>query len=626
MEGLRDCTTSSSTASTPTFHTLRQARRTALNRVFAAIYSCAILAFLYHHALKLTHSNSLAAFFISLSLFISDIFLSFMWVTQQSFRMTPVYRSEFPEQLKQVVNESDFPALDVFICTADPYKEPPISVVNTALSVMAYDYPAEKVSVYISDDGGSQITLFAFMEAAKFASHWLPFCRKNNIVDRSPDAYFASNQPWCSETEKIKEMYESMKVKVDNVLERGKVADDYITREEELTAFTKWTNGFTRQDHPAVIQVLLDNSKDKDISGHLMPSLIYVSREKSRTSPHHFKAGALNALLRVSAVMTNAPMILTLDCDMYSNDPQTPIRVLCYLTDPKIRSTLGYIQFPQKFHGLNENDIYACEHKYMYIVNPLGMDGLSGPDYEGSGCFFCRRAFFGGPSNMISQEIPELNPHHVVAKHIQSQPILELAHKVAGCNFENSTRWGYKVSESWFFLYVFLFLGAYGQHLLEFILEGGTIQRWWNDQRMWMIRGLSCFLFGSLEYFLKYLGISTTSFNVTNKVVDDEQSKNYEQGIFDFGVPSPMLVSLTMSAIINLAALVRGLTEAFMGRKLEEMFVQMFIAGFVVVNSAPIYEAMVLRSDKGRMPIKTTVVSIFLALALYVLFPFTVRN
>nr|XP_023881371.1 cellulose synthase-like protein G3 isoform X2 [Quercus suber] len=628
MEGLRDCTTSSSTASTPTptFHTLRQARRTGLNRVFAAIYSCAILALLYHHALKLIHSTSLASFFISLSLFISDIFLAFMWVTQQSFRMTPVYRSEFPEQLKQVVNESDFPALDVFICTADPYMEPPISVVNTALSVMAYDYPAGKVSVYISDDGGSQITLFAFMEAAKFASHWLPFCRKNNIVDRSPDAYFASNQPWCSETEKIKEMYESMKIKVDDVLERGKVVDDYITGEEELTAFTKWTNGFTRQDHPAIIQVLLDNSKDKDISGHLMPSLIYVSREKSRTSAHHFKAGALNALLRVSAVMTNAPMILTLDCDMYSNDPQTPIRVLCYLTDPKIRSALGYIQFPQKFHGLNENDIYACEHKYMFIVNPLGMDGLSGPDYEGSGCFFCRRAFFGGPSNMISPEISELNPHHVVAKHIQSQPILELAHKVAGCNFENSTRWGYKVSEPWFFLYVFLFLGAYGQHLLEFILEGGTIQRWWNDQRMWMIRGLSCFLFGSLEYFLKCFGISTTSFNVTNKVVDDEQSKKYEQGVFDFGVPSPMLVSLTMSAIINLAALVRGLTEAFMGRKLEEMFVQMFIAGFVVVNSAPIYEAMVLRSDKGRMPIKTSVVSIFLALALYVLFPFTVRN
>uniref|UniRef100_A0A2N9H8J3 Glycosyltransferase 2-like domain-containing protein n=1 Tax=Fagus sylvatica TaxID=28930 RepID=A0A2N9H8J3_FAGSY len=743
MEGLRE--SSSSTTSTPTFHTLRKAQRTAFNRVFAAIYTCAILALLYHHALKLIHystTTNLASFFISLSLFISDIFLAFMWGTQQCFRMTPVYRSEFPEQLKQVVNESDFPPLDVFICTADPYKEPPMSVVNTALSVMAYDYPAEKISVYVSDDGGSQLTLFALMEAAKFASHWLPFCRKNDIVERSPDAYFASNHTWCSETEKIKIMYESMKIKVDTVLERGKVDNDYITGEEERRIFIKWINGFTRHDHPAVIQVLLDNSKDKDILGHLMPNLIYVSREKSRTSAHQFKAGALNALLRVSAVMTNAPMILTLDCDMYSNDPQTPLRVLCYLLDPKIRSKLGFIQFPQQYHGLNKNDIYACEHKYLFIINPLGMDGLSGPNYVGTGCFFNRRAFFGGPLTMISPEIPELNPHQVVDKHIQSQPILELAHKVAGCNYENNTSWGYKigfkygslvedfytgfrlqcegwkgifcnpkrpaflgdvpislvdvvnqckrwtiglldvvfskynpitfgtrainplmglayahysfwpswsipitiyafipqlallngvnifpkVSEPMFFLYVFLFLGAYGQHLLDFVLEGGTVQRWWNDQRMWMIRGLSCFLFGSLEFFLKSLGISTLGFNLTSKAVDDEQSKRYEQGAFDFGVPSPMFVPLTMAVIINLASFIRGFIEAFMGSKLEELFVQMFIAGFVVVNSVPIYEAMVMRSDKGRMPIKTTAISIFLAFALYVLFSLTIRN
>jgi hypothetical protein len=51
--------------------------------------------------------------------------------------MFPVYRKQFPENLKKIMERSDFPALDVFICTADPYKEPPISVVNTALSVMA---------------------------------------------------------------------------------------------------------------------------------------------------------------------------------------------------------------------------------------------------------------------------------------------------------------------------------------------------------------------------------------------------------------------------------------------------------------------------------------------------------
>ena len=150
--------------------------------------------------------------------------------------------------------------------------------------------------------------------------------------------------------------------------------------------------------------------------------------------------------LRVSAAMTNAPIILTLDCDMYSNDPQTPLRALCYLSDPKIQSKLGYVQFPQIFHGINKNDIYSCEYKRIFQIDPLGLDGLLGPFYVGTGSFFNRRVFFGGPSTLISPEITEIGPYYVVDKPIQSQPILELAYKVAGCNYENNTKWGFKVS------------------------------------------------------------------------------------------------------------------------------------------------------------------------------------
>ncbi len=57
---------------------------------------------------------------------------------------------------------------------------------------MAYDYQADKVSVYVSDDGGSVLTLFAFVEVAEFGRHWLPFCRNNKIAVRSPEQYFAS--------------------------------------------------------------------------------------------------------------------------------------------------------------------------------------------------------------------------------------------------------------------------------------------------------------------------------------------------------------------------------------------------------------------------------------------------
>nr|XP_048319849.1 cellulose synthase-like protein G3 isoform X4 [Ziziphus jujuba var. spinosa] len=732
----------------PTLHTANVSRRTTMNRVFAVVYAMAIMALLYRHALTLhLHSTTVSSFFIYLCMLISDLVLAFMWTMLQSIRMRPVYRKEFPENIKKLVRESEFPALDVFICTADPYKEPPMRVVNTALSVIAYDYPTEKVSLYVSDDGGSAPTLFALMEAAKFASHWLPFCRKNNVAERCPDAYFAANHfssSSDSETQKIKILYESLKVKVENVVERGKIGEDHIVHERDRQAFSKWnTPGFTRHEHPTIIQVILDSSRDRDNAGHVMPNLVYVSREKSKTSPHHFKAGALNVLLRVSAAMTNAPVVLTLDCDMNSNDPQTPVRVLCYLSDKKLQPKLGYIQFPQRFRGINKNDIYACEFKRLFQINPVGMDGLAGTSYVGTGCFFSRRVFFGGPSAFVPPEIPQLRPESVVENPIQSPEVLKLAHVVAGCNYEKQTQWGFKigvrygslvedyftgyclqcegwnsifcnperaafygdapislvdvlnqnkrwalgllevafskycpvtfgtqamgplmgfayahyafwpiwfipitiyaflpqlalfngitifpkVSDPWFLVYLFLSLGAYGQDFLDFLVNGGTVQRWWNDQRMWLIRGLSCFLFGSIEFFLKSLGIYTHGFNVTSKVLLDEQSKRYEQGVFEFGVQSPMFVALTMAAFANLGGFVWGILGVLRGsNNLEELFVQIFIAGFGILNCKPVYHALVKRSDKGGLPIKTTLLSMVLAVALIVAFSFVLRN
>ncbi|KAK4843031.1 hypothetical protein QYF36_003018 [Acer negundo] len=664
MGGLRESTATSAT----TLNTVEPLRRTTLNRVFAAVYTCAIVTLLYHHAQTLLfQSKTLLSFSISLSLLVADMVLAFMWTTAQSFRMRSVHRREYPENLKKVTKRDEFPGLDVFICTADPYKEPPMGVVNTALSVMAYDYPTEKISVYVSDDGGSAFTLFAFMEAAKFASYWLPFCRKKEVMERNPDVYFASNHSWNSETEKIKMMYESMKVRIEHVVEIGKVSDEYIASDQEREAFDKWTDRFTRQDHPTVIQVLLESSKDKDIKGNYLPNLVYVSREKSKTSHHYFKAGALNALLRVSATMSNAPIVLTLDCDMYSNDPETPLRALCFISDPNIKPNLAYVQFPQRFRGINKNDIYASEFKRLFELNPIGLDGLRGPCYVGTGAFFYRRAFFGDPSTFITPEIVELSSNHVVEEPIKSPSILSLAHRVVGCNYENQTKWGYeigfrygslvedyftgyshsafwpslsipitvygflpqlallngvtifpKVSEPMFFLYTFLFLGAYGQEFLDFVLEGGTFGKWWNDQRIWMIKGLSSYLFGFTEYLLNSFGISALGFNVTSKVVDDELSKRYDQEIFEFGAPSPMFVPTTMAAILNFFSFSWGLLQIIRGvGDMQGQFLQMLLSGFVVVNCWPIYEAIVLRTDKGKLPAKVTVIAAFLAWALY---------
>ncbi|XP_039172544.1 probable mixed-linked glucan synthase 6 isoform X2 [Eucalyptus grandis] len=67
-----------------------------------------------------------------------------------------------------------------------------------------------------------------------------------------------------------------------------------------------------------------------DAKGNELPRLIYVSCEKRLGFQHHKKAGAMNALVRVSAVLTNGPFLLNLDCDPYINNSKA-LREAMYL-------------------------------------------------------------------------------------------------------------------------------------------------------------------------------------------------------------------------------------------------------------------------------------------------------
>ncbi|KFK28958.1 hypothetical protein AALP_AA7G070700 [Arabis alpina] len=612
-----------------------------------------------------------------------------MWATTTSLRLNPVHRSEYPERYE--AKPEDFPKLDVFICTADPYKEPPMMVVNTALSVMAYDYPADKISVYVSDDGGSSLTLFALMEAAKFSKHWLPYCKNNNVQDRSPEVYFSANSHLKDEEAlNLKRMYEDLKKRVKHVVDCGKVDTQSIKSNQLREVFDLGDHKFTRNDHPSIITVLQTNETE------MMPNLIYVSREKSKVSSHHFKAGALNTLLRVSSVMTNSPIILTLDCDMYSNDPITPVRALCYLSDPKINSNLGFVQFPQKFQGITKNDIYGSELKRPFDINTIGYDGLMGPIYMGTGCFFNRRTFYGPPSML---EINDLGPNRIVDKPINAQDILALAHNVARSNYECNTKWGSKIGfrygslvEDYYTGYMLhcegwrsVFCGPkraafYGDSPKSLVDVVGQQTRWsigllevdfckyspfnygfkslgllmslgYCYYAFWPFCSISLIVYGLLpqlaifygvsifpktsdplfglylflflEFTLKTLNLSTHGFNVTSKANDDDkQRKRYEQEIFDFGSSSSMFLPVATVAIMNLLAFVWGIYDLL--ARGEGLVIELMLTSFGVVNCLPIYEAMVLRTDDGKLPKRVSflagIITLVLIMSGYLLF------
>jgi cellulose synthase A len=81
--------------------------------------------------------------------------------------------------------------VDLFVSTVDPLKEPPLVTANTVLSILAVDYPVDKVSCYVSDDGASMLSFESMSETAEFARKWVPFCKKFSIEPRAPEFYFS---------------------------------------------------------------------------------------------------------------------------------------------------------------------------------------------------------------------------------------------------------------------------------------------------------------------------------------------------------------------------------------------------------------------------------------------------
>jgi cellulose synthase/poly-beta-1,6-N-acetylglucosamine synthase-like glycosyltransferase len=355
-----------------------------------------------------------------------ELWFALMWVLDQLPKMQPVRRTVYVSAL----DESMLPAMDVFVTTADTEKEPPLVTVNTILSILAADYPAEKLTCYVSDDGGAQITRDTVAEAARFAGLWVPFCRKHAVEPRNPEAYFspgaaASNgvvkarrgdykgRAWpelARDRRRVRREYEELRLRID-ALQAGDLRRQQRST-SSLADGSCWRRG-TAEDHAGAVELVLDTpgstpelgaiSAVGGVGNHLdlstvdvrVPALVYMCREKRRGRVHHGKAGAMNALLRASAVLSNAPFLLNLDCDHYVNNSQALRAGVCHLLDGEEGSDVAFVQFPQRFDGVDPADRYANHNRVFFDCTELGLDGLQGPIYVGTGCIFRRAALYG---------------------------------------------------------------------------------------------------------------------------------------------------------------------------------------------------------------------------------------
>ncbi|XP_026657101.2 cellulose synthase-like protein G2 isoform X1 [Phoenix dactylifera] len=428
-----------------------------LNRFHILVHVSVTLAVLYYRVSRLPLLLQLSFTTLAWILLIgSELLLFFLWILAQAYRWRPISRTVFPERLPE---DGSLPPIDVFIVTADPDKEPTVEVMNTLISIMSLDYPTSKLHVYLSDDGGSPITLSATRLAYDFARSWVPFCRRYKIETRYPAAYFSGSNvesvgspEFQEERQRIKLLYESFKKNVEK--EKDK---------------TKSTQVMTKrvQDQPSCIEIIkgdqeMSTSFEKQAE---IPLLVYVSREKRKNHPHHFKAGALNVLLRISGIISNSPYILVLDCDMYTNNPASVRQAMCFHLDPHLSPSLAFVQFPQNFHNISKNDIYCAELRSVFEIQWKGCDGLKGPILSGTGFYIKRNALYGARpgqkstrEGFNSTEIAELkqsfgSSNEFIASFLHNRrndldnrattyACSQEATLLASCTYEIDTQWG----------------------------------------------------------------------------------------------------------------------------------------------------------------------------------------
>nr|KAJ0206157.1 hypothetical protein LSAT_V11C500254990 [Lactuca sativa] len=207
-------------------------------------------------------------------------------------------------------------------------------------------------------------------------------------------------------------------------------------------------------------EIINDNRKENQIQ---MPLLVYVSRERRPSLPHRFKAGALNTLLRVSGLLSNAPYMLVLDCDMYCNEPTSAKQAMCFHLDSKLSSSLAFVQYPQIFYNVSQKDIYDGQARSAYKTKYQGMDGIGGTICSGTGYYLKKKALYGSPNKEDEHYLYPQESYGESTKFIDSlkainedtqtelftAAIVAEATKLASCSYEDNTKWGKQIGYSY---------------------------------------------------------------------------------------------------------------------------------------------------------------------------------
>ena len=70
-------------------------------------------------------------------------------------------------------------------------------------------------------------------------------------------------------------------------------------------------------------------------------------------------------------MLTNGAYLLNVDCDHYFNNSKALKEAMCFMMDPAYGKKTCYVQFPQRFDGIDLHDRYANRNIVFFDVGYL---------------------------------------------------------------------------------------------------------------------------------------------------------------------------------------------------------------------------------------------------------------
>lgn len=76
-----------------------------------------------------------------------------------------------------------------------------------------------------------------------------------------------------------------------------------------------------------------------------------------------------NLQIRVSSKISNGPIILNVDCDMYSNNSHSVRDALCFFMDEEKGHEVAFVQFSQEYDNITRNEVYSGSLRVLMEVS-----------------------------------------------------------------------------------------------------------------------------------------------------------------------------------------------------------------------------------------------------------------